>query len=509
MRVYLLKTEGLSPILAVGLILGAVGPSPAQVPGLPAEAKPAAPPAADPSEKAIPAKDNPGSVFSATSGPIQVNQKIDDEDIRSTLGDLLDQFPGVRSVSVEVRDGVVKLDGHAGDDETISQVTAFTKKVEGVRLVLNRMKTDAEVLTGRELLMQVIGQYREILARNWLLALLALGFVMGFGAIARVFARYSETLLSPFLGNALLRSVVGSILSSLIVLAGILLGLSVLNLTQAVVSVLGLASIVGLALGFAFRDIAENFIASMLLGLRRPFQIGDFVMVAGKSGSVLSLDTRATTLITPEGNHVRIPNAVIYKETLINLSSTPNTLGTIEVMVPYEASIAEALQAINQALESMEGLLKTPSPRALVQALEVGGVRLKATYWMPTRGIDGDKLQSDLRLKIKVALQQAGIASATNQATLSVAGRVPVELIEAASKGPTRRGEINRPSSLAESSESTKDRQVQDNLRKDTQAAESAAGPVEPEASPIDHAIQQAVVEAAADGNNMLANGNS
>ena len=182
--------------------------------------------------------------------------------------------------------------------------------------MLNRMKTDAELLSGRQMVMKVLGQYGLVIQKNWLLAILAVALILAWasGMLARAFARSSEALLAPLIRNRLLRSVVGSILSSLIVLAGVLMGLSVLDLTHAVVSVLGLAGVVGLALGFAFKDIAENFIASMLLGLRRPFQIGDFITVAGKSGSVLSLNTRETILITPEGNHVRIPNAVIYKE---------------------------------------------------------------------------------------------------------------------------------------------------------------------------------------------------
>ena len=65
-----------------------------------------------------------------------------------------------------------------------------------------------------------------------------------------------------------------------------LLALSVLNLTKAVLSILGVASIVGLAIGFAFRDIAENFIASVLLGMRRPFRLGDYITVAGHAGVV-------------------------------------------------------------------------------------------------------------------------------------------------------------------------------------------------------------------------------
>ena len=90
-------------------------------------------------------------------------------------------------------------------------------------------------------------------------------------------------------------------------------------------------------------------------------------------------------------------------------------------MIPYEASTAEALEAINEALQSTEGLLQEPTPRALVQSLETGGVHLRATYWLPTKGIDGDKLQSDLRLRIKVALQKLGITSPTElRSTVSV-----------------------------------------------------------------------------------------
>ncbi len=266
-------------------------------------------------------------------------------------------------------------------------------------------------------------------------------------------------------------------------------------------SVLGLAGVAGLALGFAFRDIAENFIASMLLGIRRPFQIGDFVTVAGKSGSVLSLDTRATTLITPEGNHVRIPNAVIYKETMVNASTSPSTLGTTEVVVPYESSSAEAIEAINEALRATDGLLQDPKPRALVQALEVGGVRLKATYWMPTRGIDGDKIQSDLRLKIKVGLQKAGINPPSHYATISVAGKIPVEMIEA--RDGDRRVEAGRFDPRPGSP--PPEHQAAANLRKDAAAADAAgAEACDAPASPIDHAIQKAEAEAVKDGNNML-----
>ena len=500
-------------ILACGLLLATSPAVIAQVPGLSPPAKAAAPPKADPSQQPVPAKDGTGTTFATTKGPIAVVKKVEDADIQATLADLLGQYPGVYVVDAHVQQGVVRLEGHADDDDTINEVTAFAEKVEGVRLVLNKMRTDADVLTGRQMAMKILRQYARVVQSNWLLAILAIGSVVGFAMLARVFARSSETLLSPLIRNPLLRSVAGSILSTLIVLGGVLLGLSVLNLTHAVVSVLGLAGVVGLALGFAFKDITENFIASMLLGLRRPFQIGDFITVAGKSGSVLSLNTRATLLITPEGNHVLIPNSVIYKETLVNSSATPSSLGSMDLVVPYEASTAGALEAINEALRSTEGLLQEPTPRALVQSLETNGVHIRATYWMPTKGVDGDKLQSDLRLKVKVALQKAGINPTPIDPPAPVSAPVPAsaelpevkpgkvvannqEGVHAGSAPSSNAGAVGSPS------------RIEDNLQKDSKAAEAAsAGVAEPEASPIDHAIRQAEANAMAEGNNMLVNG--
>src|SRR5262249_38722696 len=148
--------------------------------------------------------------------------------------------------------------------------------------------------------------------------LLSLAIVAASWLLAHAFAMHAETLLAPVVHNVLLRSVVGSIISALMVIGGLILALQALRLTQAVMSILGVSGLVVLAVSFAFRDITENFIASVLLGLRRPFQIGDYVTIAGQSGVVKSLNTRATVLVTLEGNHVRIPHATIFKEVMGN-----------------------------------------------------------------------------------------------------------------------------------------------------------------------------------------------
>ncbi|MBX6316174.1 MAG: mechanosensitive ion channel, partial [Isosphaeraceae bacterium] len=444
-----------------------------------------------------PTQDNPEATVAATAGPIAVDETVPDEKVQAKLEGLLPQYPGVRSVEVRVEDGVVTLDGQVEDAEVRAKMTDIARRVKGVSFVVNRMKTDAQVLTARQLALRVLEEYGGIIARNWLLVLLALAVAAVFLGLARLFDAYSETLLAPFVRNLLLRSVVGSLIGAGLVIAGLLLGLQILGLTQAVLSVLGLAGVVGLAVGFAFRDITENFIASVLLGVRRPFRVGDYVEVAGQAGVVQSLNTRATVLVTLEGKHVRIPNATVFKEIMINATASPSVRGTFDVLIPYEASTATALDVITRVLRSQEGLLPEPPARALVEALEPGGVRLRAYFWMPAQGIDGFKLLSDARLTAKVALQRAGITPPTAGVTVAVAGRVPIDLRRVADDGNGHARAL-RPGALVSPE------QARANLDRDTRAAAAASTDRPDEHLPMEHVLKEAESTVSSEGENLL-----
>ncbi len=437
-----------------------------------------------------PTKDNPQATVAATSGPIAVDQSVSDDDVHDTLMELLPKDPGVRSIDVQVDHGLVTLNGHIKDEEVRARLTEFVRRVEGVKLVLNATKTDAQVLTATELAWRVVTDFGRAISRNWLLLILAASLAtLGF-FLARVFNANSETFLAPFVSNPLLRSVLGSVIASLLAIGGILLGLSTLQLTEAVLSILGLAGVVGLALGFAFRDIAENFIASVLLGLRRPFRVGDYVQVAGHAGVVKTLNTRATVLVTPEGKHVRIPNATVFKEILINSTASPSVRGSFDVLVPHEASTASALDALNGALKTLDALLPEPAPRALVDGIEPGGIRMRTYYWVPSSGVDGDKIRSDALLKAKVALQQAGIVAPRSNVSVAIAGRLPVDLTQV-SDGSATDGAAY---------------QAKANLRKDARAAASRDGqPTEGRpADPLAHVLHEAEAQVSDEGTNLL-----
>lgn len=449
------------------------------IPGLPGAPK---------EEAKEPAKAKESTTTAATSaGPIKVDNTVDDFAVQETLETLLLQYPGVRTVTTKVNQGVVTLDGQVDDDDTRSQMTGVAKQVEGVRLVINRLTTDAEVMTAPELVWDKLQGFWDVISRRWLLALLALVIVLAFMGQARVFNSYSETLLAPFVKNVMLRSVVGSLVSSVLILGGLMFGLSVLNLTQAVVSVLGLAGVVGLAVGFAFKDIAENFIASLLLGLRRPFRVGDYVTVAGQSGVIKSLNTRATVLVTLEGNHVRIPNNVIYKEILVNATASPVYRVHFDVIIPYEASTAAALEAMTRALREVDGVVHDPPARALVEALEPGGVRVRSYYWVPVHGVDWFKLNSDVKLRVKVALQTAGILGAPPKPAPADNGRP-------ASPGASSTA-VDAAAARAEA-----------NLRRDARAAATAKAVVtDGQQTPVQRALDEPDTHVSEEGTNLLA----
>ena len=393
--------------------------SQAQFPGLPL-----------PGPKSGVAQEAPKKAVASAAGPITVKEQVSDQTIERFLVKFLPKYPGVRKVHVAVDDGVVNLEGRVDDDDSRDDITDVVKRVEGVRLVMNQMSTDEEAMTAWEFAAGEVGELSRFVIRKWVLIVVALVIVALSLMTARAFSSHSESLLAPFITNMLLRSVLGSLVSTFLVIGGLLLALAMLRLTQVVLSILGLSAVVGLAVGFAFRDITENFIASVLLGLRRPFQIGDYVTVAGQSGVVQSLNTRATVLVTLEGNHVRIPNSVIFKEIMVNMTASPSFRNSFDIVIPYEASTATAIEAISSCLRMLKGILTDPPPRALVEALEPGGVRLRAYFWSPTRGVDWIQLMSDAKLKAKVALQVPGIIPPTASDAKSKIGVAPWDPLE-------------------------------------------------------------------------------
>lgn len=221
----------------------------------------------------------------------------------------------------------------------------------------------------------------------------------------RVLRRISGS--NPYM-DGLLRGVV----RSLIVLAGVLTALDLLGATSLVGAVLGSAGVVGLVLGFAFKDIAENYVAGVLLSLRQPFAPGDSVTIDDYSGSVIALTSRVTVLMTADGCNLQLPNSLVFKSVLLNVSRNPQRRFDFQLGVGHAASLHAAMDRGIAALAAVPGVLEQPAPNALVQSVGTDGVVLQFTAWIDQSRNDLGRTRSEAIRAVRRTLWEAGIPPA-------------------------------------------------------------------------------------------------
>ena len=209
---------------------------------------------------------------------------------------------------------------------------------------------------------------------------------------------------NPYM-NGLIRNVVRTV----VILFGVVIALNLLNATALVTAVLGSAGVVGLVLGFAFKDIAENYVAGILLSLRQPFSPGDHVVVDGNEGKVVALHSRTTVLMTLEGNELRLPNALVFKAIILNYSRNPNRRFDFTIPIDVSQSIRTAQSLALQEICGVEGLLQDPGPSWTVHEYGAAGIVLRFFGWVDQRQSDLGKVRSESIRLVKAAFAREGI----------------------------------------------------------------------------------------------------
>ncbi len=104
----------------------------------------------------------------------------------------------------------------------------------------------------------------------------------------------------------------GQLVQALVLILGFLVSFSVVAPSFRAANLIQILGIGSVAIGFAFQNILQNFLAGILLLLQEPFALGDWISVTGIEGRVEDIQTRATIIVTQEGKHVVIPNAVLF-----------------------------------------------------------------------------------------------------------------------------------------------------------------------------------------------------
>ena len=165
-------------------------------------------------------------------------------------------------------------------------------------------------------------------------------------------------------------------------LFGLIVELNIVGFGGIASSLIAGAGISAIIFGFAFKDIGENFLAGIILALKRPFEIGDIIEVDGYKGNVKDLDLRVTHLRNVEGKDIYIPNSSIIKNTLINYTKDGNLRMSFMIGIAPENDITLTRSLIIEYLKQNKQILKTPTPNIVVQELGEFTTDLQVLFWV-------------------------------------------------------------------------------------------------------------------------------
>jgi len=147
----------------------------------------------------------------------------------------------------------------------------------------------------------------------------------------------------------------------------------------------------------------------MLLSARNPFELGDFVEVGARKGTVVRLTSRDTVLMTPDGNHLRVPNGKILKEDIVNYSRNPKRRFDFGVGVSVELDLIRVKELGLDILSKIKGVLDDPGPRVVIEELGDSSVKMRFYGWMDQRESDLQKVRSESIRLIKSKFDREGI----------------------------------------------------------------------------------------------------
>jgi small conductance mechanosensitive channel len=230
--------------------------------------------------------------------------------------------------------------------------------------------------------------------------------------LARGAHRLSDRALGRAQVHRAARSLVNSFVHLAVIAAGIVVALGVLNLDKALASVLAGAGVVGLALGFAFQDLAANIISGVGLAVNRelPFKIDDIVETNGIFGTVREINLRTSLLTTLDGKQVVIPNKQIYQDKVTNWSTNAQLRVDVPCGVSYGDDLDQVEEIARRALEAVGVRDTSRDVEIYFEEFGSSSVNFIGRFWIRyERHADYLKARSEAVRRIRRAFDEHGI----------------------------------------------------------------------------------------------------
>lgn len=208
-----------------------------------------------------------------------------------------------------------------------------------------------------------------------------------------------------------LARVMGQVTQGVVLFVGILIALWVALPTVRFTDVFASLGVTGIILGFALRDIIENFVAGLLILWRQPFVIGDQIRSREHEGRVEDINLRSTVLRNYDGVRVLIPNGRVFTDAVENRTANAVIRTDVLLGIDQGASIGDARRIILDTLDRVDGVLADPPPTVLFTEIAHFTHNLRVLFWLrpPTRFSELET-RSEVTERLNEALRRAGIS---------------------------------------------------------------------------------------------------
>lgn len=327
--------------------------------------------------------------------------------IAQRLSGIFSQIPQFESLEVNVNSGVVALSGQIANEAQAQRALKLAGRVEGAIAVDDRVVRTLDLQDNLNPLWDSL----QNTLRGWVraLPLLLVAFsIFAFVAFAGHRLAGHTPLWSRLTKNPFLGELAGHAIRLVTILLGLLLALNILGATALMGTLLGGAGVLGLAISFAVKDSMENYISSIMLSIRQPFRAQEHVIINDYEGVVVRLTSRSTVLMTLDGNHLRIPNATVFKAVILNYSRNPQRRFDFVLGVDAEDDPALAIQTGLAAMQQLDWVLDDPEPNGIIESVGDSNILIKFMAWIDQRESDYGKARSLSIRAAKNALETRG-----------------------------------------------------------------------------------------------------
>ncbi|EMR02025.1 mechanosensitive ion channel family protein [Cesiribacter andamanensis] len=229
--------------------------------------------------------------------------------------------------------------------------------------------------------------------------------------LARLIRKVVMRLMHRVTHKSTLHDLIATIVYLAVILVGAFIALGVLNLDKTVTTLLAGAGIIGLALGFAFQDIAANFMSGIIMSVRMPFRVGDIIETQDKLGMVQHMNLRATLVRSFQGQVHIIPNKDVFQNTITNYSVLGKRRIDLAVGVSYGDDLEKVKQVSLQAVKSLEMLSQQEPIQFFYTEFGDSSINFELRFWISFKA-QPDYLQarSDAIMAIKQAFDENDIS---------------------------------------------------------------------------------------------------